>query len=86
MTDERIAELEDLCAAATPGPWTANGVTGMIWAENDEVGTCIDISGNDSVFVAAARAALPEALAEIRRLRQRLAEIESCPTSRGGPR
>ncbi len=71
MTDERLAELERLADAATPGPWEpltpasgkwvcslAPGAIGMAWRRNHT---------NDAAFVAAARTAIPELIAEVRR-------------------
>ena len=76
MTDERIAHLEALCQQAEKEPWhtdsspynetspfmvrTANG-----WVVAEGITHVMDAE-----FIAYARTALPEALAEVRHLRQ----------------
>lgn len=55
MTPERISELQELCAKATEGPWEIALITRF---------TC----SADASFIAAARTALPELLAELTRL------------------
>lgn len=87
MTPERLAEIEALVAAATPGPWSDCG-DGDILGDNDEiiVGTTIFLRNpsesdreyrlKDAGFIAAARTAVPELLAEVRRLEAELAEQE----------
>lgn len=122
MTDERLAELEGLAAAATPGPWrvgvpvwhcTLHAVPhpgpedGCVYTyegwENDR---CWSVSPDpgygpadtsdaerpvvcgmwdydaggvrrpaDALFIAAARGAVPELVAEVRRLRAELARV-----------
>ena len=106
MTDERLAELERLCAAATPGPWAwgphnsdeeyppnlqgyptepdirdggGKDVPVFAWPEVMYAGEYegeyfIDVELPDAAFIAAARAALPELLAEVRRLRAEQSE------------
>ena len=100
MTDERLAELERLANAATPGPWRvvekrmkvrkSDGGSWTSWVtkeiataargEDDRVVGCEYSSlahdaylfwGSeaDPEFVATARTAVPELLAEVRRLR-----------------
>lgn len=90
MTDEQLAALETMAAAATPGPWTTG-----IWF----TGPCGEYNGGTVVygdgrtiavfhqdyqsssdydnaeFVAAARAAVPALVAEVRRLRAELAAV-----------
>lgn len=70
MTLERIAELRALCDAATRGPW--HHTSGDVMAD----GACLarDVEKTtDAAIFCAARAALPEALDEIERLRTDLA-------------
>lgn len=78
-----IDELEALASAATPGPWEAGEPNN--WGDDDDIpqsgvmvnGTPItwdDHSGDvfnpaDAEFIAAARTAVPELIAEVRRLR-----------------
>ena len=119
MDDSRLAELDALCAAATPGPWawddhsyddgqpaillsTYHGpeLPGFPMADDgsaNEDGTpdlllekgvllerispeassfCETPLGGDLAFIAAARTALPELIAEVRRLRAELASAE----------
>ena len=80
MTDERLAALEALCQQAEKEPWhtdsspynetspfmvrTANG-----WVVAEGITHVMDAE-----FIAYARTALPELLAEVRRLREALAE------------
>ena len=83
MTAERIAELEALCNAATPGPWiweSSRGDRVRLWTKPSgdfvvEIGrkpggwTYFDMTEDDAGFIAHARTALPELLAQVRRLR-----------------
>jgi hypothetical protein len=106
MTDERLAELEGLARAATPGPWEVEttprpsgtgvyrrgltitspgkpnrtyphmpGIVAMIGGsssfENEPA-----LADADRDFIAAARTAVPELVAEVRRLRADLARCE----------
>ena len=91
MTPERIAELEAVCEAATPGPWEfdpeeqGGGYYGLLKADGGPLRVhvmfhSLDFFGkgeilnaeNDAAFIATARTALTEALAEIRRLQGKL--------------
>lgn len=83
MTDERLAELERLANAATPGPWFPRwgGEPGYVYSQSAErVIAMLADEQNDglprpnSQLIAAARTAVPELIAEVRRLR---AAIES---------
>lgn len=86
MTHERIAELKALCDAATPGPWRQDYervIGNGEWIE--DVATAVytgpprfhEQRFHDAALIAAARTALPEALAEIERLRAQVAELEA---------
>src|SRR5687768_15286619 len=88
MTGERLAELERLCEAATPGPWYApEQLGGHVWGDralgqqsneilyHHKVADCtyhadggFEQRGQNAAFIAAARTALPELIAEVRRL------------------
>src|SRR5690606_31918796 len=86
LTDERLAELERLCAEATPGPWrTSRGdMESYALDESGEWGHVVYIyrpdghriplfgerAREDARFIVAARAALPALIAELRALRR----------------
>jgi hypothetical protein len=89
MSDERLAELDALAAAATPGPWEAvkgethedffqviDTPTGCEIIDTENYGCASDpspdyvfFSPGNARFIAAARLAVPELVAEVRRLR-----------------
>ena len=76
MTVERIADLRRLCDAASEGPWTwtrdrLQGPTlGVVTLEGDEGDSfTLYCDERDRAFIARAREALPEALAELAALR-----------------
>jgi uncharacterized small protein (DUF1192 family) len=85
ITDERLAELTRLVSAAAPGPWgygRALCCDGMGWVEGptrtvcsfDKESTHVHaVNAVDAEFIAAARQAVPELVAEVRRLRADLA-------------
>lgn len=79
MTEERLRELEALEQAATRGPWEVQdasnpdedepcyrGIRG--WTDESSDGTYLKLSVDDAAFVAESRTALPELIAEVRRL------------------
>jgi hypothetical protein len=73
MTKEQLQGLKDLCSAATPGPWTIhpdedcqyNDVYTIRNAKTYSIGEALN---TDAAFIAAARTALPELIAEVERL------------------
>ncbi len=67
MTEERIAQLEALCTQAEKGPWVDDEEGGISVQWGEPLGGMF--TRNDAEFVAEARTALPEALAEVRRLK-----------------
>ncbi len=84
MSDETLAELERLAAAATRGPWVQDGAGCLPWHVSpvafSHAGRRIQVSPTaegeseidcipDAMFIAAAREAVPLLIAEIRRLR-----------------
>jgi hypothetical protein len=92
VTPDRLKELRALCDAATPGPWRRDGrtvwsgdwrtdgkqsIVCTYWHESMQP---MDVppSGTEATLdmIAASRSVLPEALDEIERLRQRLADME----------
>lgn len=87
MREEELAELENLSAAATPGPWTyarptagrphfvvADVVSHFIYPATDEI-THGTRAVDDAAFIAAARTAVPALVAEVRALRARRDEL-----------
>lgn len=98
MTDEELKRLEGLCEKATPAPWLFNPIPGMnaiddMWSGDDALDDAQKIiitdSGHypprvpDAEFIAAARTALPAALAEIRRLRGLVSAAETLGEENG---
>jgi hypothetical protein len=107
VSDDRLAELDRLAAAATPGPWftgypqTVAGTfvkwSGLATEVNRDPGYSsgqpIDPEGQvagmwdyeeggvrlaaDAAFIAAARTAVPELVAEVRRLRAEAVELRA---------
>lgn len=87
MTPERIAELRALADAATSGPWRVRWfpVDTVTGEGGDYVVEAGDINGHaeelicygdwDGDFIAAARTAVPELLAEVERLEARVADL-----------
>ena len=100
MTPSRLSELKELAEKATAGPWkwwTSNSWRRL---KRDSLGitqnvlepyVCRDghpdlsISEEDMDFIAAARTAVPELVAEVERLREVLRRWENhgCPDCRG---
>lgn len=76
MLDEKtLAADEALCAAATPGPWEGDGDKVR---DDDPMPIAHILTGEpepDSRFIARSRNALPEYIAEVRRLRAALIDI-----------
>jgi hypothetical protein len=89
MTDDRLAELERLCAAATPGPWEVDadrrlalGVASVRCVHGTRptvahVDAHLREMDEAAAFVAAARTAVPELIAEVRRLRAEAADLKA---------
>lgn len=86
MTPDREQEIRNREQAATPGPWQSDGAEiygtlGGVLMIDLWVGETLDIenqqrSNADAAFMADARSAVPELLAEVDRLRARVAELE----------
>lgn len=80
-TDEAFAgyldELERLCNAATPGPWTADVAAMFVFAPTSE--SVCEFDGeardDDANFIATARHALPKLIAKVRQLQVRIAKV-----------
>jgi len=92
LTDEELQHMRQRCAAATPGPWksyiegrdhTSGSNFIMTSGEDIELTGATDA---DQDFIAHTRQDLPRLLAEVQRLRQRIAELENHAASPpGGP-
>jgi hypothetical protein len=71
-----LDELERLCNAATPGPWTSH--QGSIWSASSRNPICDIDAGSpdeydpDACFIEAARHALPKMIATVRELQSQL--------------
>jgi len=79
MTDDELERLQQLCDAATAGPWTASiegrdhdAGSSFIATVGDDI-ELIGATHADYDFIASARQAVPRLLAEVRSLRARLA-------------
>jgi hypothetical protein len=99
ITPEKLAELEALCENATPGPWLIDYSGTAAVYEDDAAGRTIFLAGSPHCpprsesetncnlrFIAAARTALPEAIAEIRRLQSELQRLQPQPQDTFAPR
>src|SRR5215468_9396713 len=82
LTDEELQHMYKRCAAATPGPWKSyiegrDHTSGSSFIMTD--GEDIELTGAtdaDYDFIAHTRQDLPRLLAEVQRLRQRIAALE----------
>lgn len=87
MTDAEIEEGLRICEAATPGPWTVvEPEIGVYYLRGDHgmvfkiLASSVQRSPDDIALIAYARTALPEALKEIKRLREALAPFTKIDT------
>lgn len=71
MTDDRLTELAALAEAAMPPEWEVQRFPGRsdVWSVAINEPVCQLCSPEDATFIAAAREAVPELLAEVRRMR-----------------
>ena len=83
LTDEELQHMQQRCAAATPGPWksyiegrdhTSGSSFIMTSGEDIELTGATDA---DQDFIAHTRQDMPRLLAEVQRLRQRIAALEN---------
>jgi hypothetical protein len=91
LSAERLAEIAGRVANAASGPWrtevlanSGGAYVGVVAAS----GMCVlppqDVDADDAAFIAAAREDIPALLAEVGRLRARVAELEAqAATARG---
>jgi len=81
MTEDDLRELEELANRATPGPWEArqNPRSASLWHVTAIGNFAASIDGllcrRDAEFIATARDAMPELIAEVRRLRRQLRNV-----------
>ncbi len=72
MSDDELARLEALAGAATPGPWYRTGYAIRFGDGDRDVIASLEGPSpeylRDSNFIAAARCAVPQLVAEVRRL------------------
>lgn len=72
MTEQQLADLDALAAAATPGPWEQ--IDSRAYSSGTGLQVCLcNETDADAAFIAAARTAVPALVAEVRRLRHELA-------------
>lgn len=71
MTDAELDDLQRLCEAAPPGPWLAHPGTGVIgWGDPSNPVEWFPLDDADAdELMARSRTALPQLVAEVRRLR-----------------
>jgi hypothetical protein len=80
LTPERLRELQELCDAATPGPWRGGrrcdgSICATVLNERVSIGEMYCLK--DAGFCAAARTALPEVIAAYTAATARIGELES---------
>lgn len=71
-------DIENLVELATPGPWIAD--EGMVNAPGLNIVECSDPVGDDwdnARFIAASREAVPDLIAEVRRLEGIILDLET---------
>ena len=82
-TDEEIADIEALAAAATPGPWVVVRQGEDRWVDTlhdvesctiAELQTAPSAREADAAFVAACRAAVPKLIAALRDAREEISQ------------
>ena len=89
MTEDELVMLEQMCDAATPGPWVADEYeeglddpTGLVYVWARDSWPCL-ADCDCAPFIAAAREWLPKLIAEVRRLQTENAKLEEqCHPSR----
>ena len=76
LTEEQLAEWEQLANEATPGPYNIGlpgGPAGPFWSAMNQMGNvvaCQITSAENAAFLQASREAVPALIAEVRRLRE----------------
>jgi hypothetical protein len=85
LSEQQLAEIADRVAGAASGPWRtevlADGDGGAYVGVVAASGMCVlppqDVDADDMAFIAAARSDVPVLMAEVGRLRARVAELEA---------
>lgn len=78
-TELRLDEIEARANAATPGPWTVSeDYSDVVGPEGDQLASYWNPTSEtrNGEFIAHARTDVPALVAEVRRLRDRVAEVE----------
>ena len=86
-TDAELDAIDRACNAATPGPWKSfiegrdhTGGSHFIRTGGEDIELCGPARIADQDFIADARQSVPLLVAEVRRLRARIAELENRST------
>lgn len=80
MKDLDLTLIKEMVAKATPGPWENETDWDFVLPVNqgeDASPICGDCTRRDSSFIALARTAVPELIAEVERLREELSKYQS---------
>ncbi|MCX5522239.1 hypothetical protein OG342_05070 [Streptomyces bobili] len=78
ITDQQLNEYDDLCAAATPGPWAHTDSSAIVAPLSaDKIADVWEPTGlsRNGDFIEATRTAMPALIAEVRRLQAELAAV-----------
>ena len=73
ITDQQLDEYDELCAAATPGPWAHTDSSAIVAPISaDKIADVWEPTGlsRNGDFIETARTAMPALIAEVRRLQQ----------------
>jgi hypothetical protein len=70
-----LRDIEQLCSAATPGPWVDNG-NEIVAVSNPKVGIAGAMSDEDNAFIAAAREELPRLAGVLDKVQREVAECD----------
>lgn len=79
ITDQQLDEYDELCAAATPGPWAHTDSSAIVAPLSaDKIADVWEPTGlsRNGDFIETARTAMPALIAKVRRLQARVAELE----------
>ena len=68
MTDERLAEIQALCDAATLGEWNTDRPDGTYVVSDTRFNVAMTRRAYDAAFIAQSRTIVPELIAEVERV------------------